>query len=79
MTTKGQPRLTCFVLLASVCCFTLAEGALRTSAYTARAALPGFFIRHVKGIEVSDVEVSYMKEDLRPSFVLNDVKDADFF
>lgn len=39
----------------------------------------GFFIRHVKGIEMSDVEVSYMKEDLRPAFVLNDVKDADFF
>jgi len=39
----------------------------------------GFFIRHVEGIEMSDVEVSYMKEDLRPPFVLNDVKDADFF
>jgi hypothetical protein len=39
----------------------------------------GVFIRHVKGLEMSDVEVSYMKEDLRPAFVLNDVKDADFF
>jgi polygalacturonase len=39
----------------------------------------GFFIRHVKGLEMSDVEVSYMKEDLRPAFVLNDVKGADFF
>ncbi|MGI9067156.1 MAG: rhamnogalacturonidase [Pyrinomonadaceae bacterium] len=39
----------------------------------------GFFIRHVKGIEMSDVEVSYMKEDLRPAFVLNDVKGADFY
>ena len=38
----------------------------------------GFFIRHVKGLNVSDVEVSYMKPDLRPAFVLNDVKNADF-
>jgi polygalacturonase len=39
----------------------------------------GFFIRHVKALEMSDVEVSYMKEDLRPAFVLNDVKGADFY
>jgi hypothetical protein len=39
----------------------------------------GFFIRHVKGIEFSNVEVSYMKEDLRPAFVLSDVSGADFF
>jgi polygalacturonase len=38
----------------------------------------GFFIRHVKGLELTDVEVSYLKEDLRPAFVLDDVKDADF-
>jgi polygalacturonase len=38
----------------------------------------GFFIRHVKGIEMNNVQVSYMKEDLRPSFLLNDVKGADF-
>ena len=31
---------------------------------------------HVKGIELSDLEVSYLKEDLRPAFVLNDVKGA---
>ena len=39
----------------------------------------GFFIRHVKGIEMRDVEVSYLKEDARPPFVLNDVMGADFF
>jgi len=39
----------------------------------------GFFIRHVKGIEMSNVEVSYLKEDLRPPFVLNDVKGAYFW
>jgi polygalacturonase len=39
----------------------------------------GFFIRHAKGIELNNVEVSYLKEDLRPAFVLVDVSNADFF
>jgi polygalacturonase len=39
----------------------------------------GFFIRHVKGIEMNDVEVSYLKEEARPAFLLSDVKGADFF
>src|SRR5882724_838034 len=39
----------------------------------------GFFIRHVKGLQVSDVEVSYSKDDARPAVVMNDVKGADFF
>ena len=34
----------------------------------------GFFIRHAKGIELNDVEVSYMKEDRRPAFVLDSVE-----
>jgi hypothetical protein len=38
----------------------------------------GFYIRHVKNLEVSNVSVSYMKEDVRPPFVLTDVKGADF-
>jgi polygalacturonase len=38
----------------------------------------GFFIRHVKGLEMRDVEVSYLKEDARPPFWLNDVMGADF-
>ena len=38
----------------------------------------GFFIRHVKGIEMRDVEVSYMKDDARPPFLLNDVVGAEF-
>ena len=37
----------------------------------------GFFIRHVKGIEMRDVEVSYMKDDARPPFILTDVVGAD--
>src|SRR5262249_40193752 len=38
----------------------------------------GFFIRHVKNIELNNVEVSYIKEDLRPAFSLIDVKGAEF-
>jgi polygalacturonase len=38
----------------------------------------GFFIRHVKGLEMRDVEVSYLKEDARPPFILNDVNGVDF-
>ncbi|HXM34064.1 MAG TPA: right-handed parallel beta-helix repeat-containing protein, partial [Pyrinomonadaceae bacterium] len=38
----------------------------------------GFFIRHAKGIELNNVEVSYLKEDQRPAFVLSDVQDATF-
>jgi len=38
----------------------------------------GFFIRHVNGLEVSRVEVSYLKEDLRPAFVLDGVQHAEF-
>jgi polygalacturonase len=38
----------------------------------------GFYIRHVKGIEMSNVEVAYVSEDLRPAFVLDDVSGADF-
>jgi len=38
----------------------------------------GFFIRHVKGLSMNDVEVSFMVEDVRPPFMLIDVKGADF-
>ena len=38
----------------------------------------GFFIRHVKNVEMTDVEVSYLQEDLRPPFILEDVKGAEF-
>lgn len=39
----------------------------------------GFFIRHAKGIEVSNVEIETLKPDLRPFAVLDDVEGADFF
>ncbi|HJP91796.1 MAG TPA: glycoside hydrolase family 28 protein [Pyrinomonadaceae bacterium] len=37
----------------------------------------GFFIRHVKGLQMRDVEVSYLSPDVRAAFVLNDVAGAD--
>jgi polygalacturonase len=39
----------------------------------------GFFIRHVKGIEMNNVEVSYLGTEVRPAFFLDDVKDVDLF
>jgi hypothetical protein len=38
----------------------------------------GFFVRHVKGIEMRDVEIRCLEQDSRPAFVLEDVEDADF-
>jgi len=38
----------------------------------------GFFIRHARAIELSNVDVGFMKEDRRPAFVLDDVKGIDF-
>jgi polygalacturonase len=39
----------------------------------------GFFIRHVKNIEMSNVEITGLEPDARPTIVLNDVAGADFF
>ena len=38
----------------------------------------GFFIRHVKGLQMRDVEVSFLSPDQRPAFWLNDVAGAEF-
>jgi polygalacturonase len=38
----------------------------------------GFFIRHVKGLEMRDINLSFLNEDQRPAFWLNDVAGADF-
>ncbi len=38
----------------------------------------GFFIRHVKGLELNSVEVSYLNQDVRPPFLLEDVLQAEF-
>jgi polygalacturonase len=39
----------------------------------------GFYLRHVKNVELSEIEVSAVAEDARPVFVLQNVEDADFF
>ncbi|MDQ6788356.1 MAG: glycoside hydrolase family 28 protein [Acidobacteriota bacterium] len=39
----------------------------------------GFYIRHANGITFDNVEVSYEKEDARPAFVLENVKNIEFF
>jgi len=39
----------------------------------------GFFIRHVKGITLSNIDMSCTNKDMRPPFWLLDVQDADFF
>ncbi len=39
----------------------------------------GFYIRHVKNIEISDVQILATSPDQRPSFSLLDVDGADFY
>ena len=39
----------------------------------------GFFIRHVRNVELSNVEIQTAKPDARPAFWLQDVTGADFF
>ena len=38
----------------------------------------GFFIRHVKNIELHHIDVSFLAKDARPAVVLTDVAGADF-
>ena len=38
----------------------------------------GFFVRHVNGLEMSDIELTYDKPDARPPFVIEQVKGAEF-
>jgi len=39
----------------------------------------GFFIRHARNIEMSNVEIATGRADARPAFCLQDVAGADFF
>ncbi len=39
----------------------------------------GFFIRHLKNLEMSHVEITPTEADPRPAFWLEDVQRADFF
>ena len=38
----------------------------------------GFFMRHAKSVTLSNIELSYLSADLRPTFVLDDVKSVVF-
>jgi polygalacturonase len=38
----------------------------------------GFFIRHIKGIEMNEIKMKTEKADARPCFILEDVQDATF-
>lgn len=37
----------------------------------------GFFIRHARGIELNNVEISFLGKETRPAFVMDDVKGID--
>lgn len=37
----------------------------------------GFFVRHVRGIEMKNVKVSYLKDDARAPFIFSDAKSVD--
>jgi len=37
----------------------------------------GMYVRHVMGLEMNGVEVTYEKEDTRPAYQLVDVKEAE--
>jgi hypothetical protein len=39
----------------------------------------GFFLRHMRNLEMSHVEIANAIPDARPAFYLNDVERADFF
>jgi hypothetical protein len=39
----------------------------------------GFFFRHIKNLKLHDVQISYMQEDFRPPFILDDVKGGIFY
>ena len=39
----------------------------------------GFYVRHASGITFDNVEVSFEKDEARPAFILDDVKNVQFF
>ena len=42
-------------------------------------AVSGFFLRHMRNLEMSHVEIANATPDARPAFYLSDVDRADFF
>jgi hypothetical protein len=41
--------------------------------------MSGFFLRHIRNLEMSHVEIANSAPDARPAFYLADVNRADFF
>jgi len=39
----------------------------------------GFYLRHVKNVDLSDIEIAAMTEDARPALVMQNVEGADLF
>ena len=39
----------------------------------------GFYMRHARNVELTNVEIATMTPDARPAFYLEDVEGADFF
>ena len=39
----------------------------------------GFYLRHLKNVEMSDIEIATIRGVVRPAFVLDVAKGADFF
>ncbi len=39
----------------------------------------GFYLRHVKNVELSEIEIAVINQDARPAFVLENVQGADLF
>jgi polygalacturonase len=37
----------------------------------------GFFIRHVRGLEMSDIEITYLKDDARSPFIISDARSVE--
>ena len=37
----------------------------------------GFFIRHVRGLQMSDINLKYLKDDARAPFIISDAKSID--
>jgi polygalacturonase len=38
----------------------------------------GFFIRHVRRLDLENIKIQFIKEDLRPAFVINDARSVEF-
>src|SRR5215470_13365782 len=38
----------------------------------------GFFVRHVKGLEMNNIDIRFLNDDVRPAFVLDDVRNSIF-